>query len=552
MQGPCPTRRNGGRGPRLARLLAGPLRGVAALAALAACTPAAAGGLSLPPEMPWLFAAAVLLSAGAAGYAIGALRERRRADAALRAAREEQRSLAALSDGWAWQTDADHLLQRLQPPAGAPAAEWSRSAGAGVALWQRFDSAVPGDTAGLRARLQSHAAFGALPVRQVGDGSGWLLRGAPRFDGLGRFAGYDGSARPTAEQDALHADRAALHALLAALPAPVLLAQRDGPAAGWVLQHANPPAAELLGSAAQQWADVLARLPAPLREAAEGAAQADAGQHAGWLLHRFSSPGLEGGAARAGLLLLRATPAAADTQGTADAAETADADADAASSDSASFSFTISHDLRAPIRVVEGFTRILKEDYGRQLDRVGNDHLDRVLAAAARMNHMIDALLTVARLSQQPLARQPVNLSQLAGYVVDDLRRAAPERVAEIEIEPGLLTQGDPTLLRQVLENLLGNAWKYTARCKKANIVFGSTQHEGRRAYVVRDNGAGFDMRSADRLFGLFQRLHSANDFPGTGVGLASVKRIVRRHGGSVWADAEPGRGAAFHFTLRD
>jgi len=136
--------------------------------------------------------------------------------------------------------------------------------------------------------------------------------------------------------------------------------------------------------------------------------------------------------------------------------------------------------------------------------------------------------------------------------VVDDLRRAAPDRAAEVEIEPGMNTHGDPTLLRLVLENLLGNAWKYTARCKKAHIVFASTVQDGKRAYVVRDNGAGFDMRSAERLFGLFQRLHSANDFPGTGVGLASVKRIVIRHGGDVWADAEPGRGAAFHFTLRE
>jgi light-regulated signal transduction histidine kinase (bacteriophytochrome) len=168
------------------------------------------------------------------------------------------------------------------------------------------------------------------------------------------------------------------------------------------------------------------------------------------------------------------------------------------------------------------------------------------------MNLMIDALLTLARLSSQPLARQPVNLSQLAGYVVDDLKRAAPEREAEIEIEPGLGTQGDPTLLRLVLENLLGNAWKYSARCPKARITLSTVQHEGRTAYVVRDNGAGFDMRSSDRLFGLFQRLHSASEFPGHGVGLASVQRIVRRHGGDIWAEAEVGRGAAFYFTLAD
>jgi len=220
-------------------------------------------------------------------------------------------------------------------------------------------------------------------------------------------------------------------------------------------------------------------------------------------------------------------------------------------SEQAAFSYTVTHDLRAPIRVVEGFARILKEDYGRALDRIGNDHLDRVLAAAARMNSMIDALLTLANLSAQPLARQPVNLSQLAGFVLDDLRRAAPERQVEVDIAPGMVVDGDPTLLRLVLENLLGNAWKYSARNAQAKLQFHCETQGGRQVFNVVDNGAGFDMRNADRLFGVFQRLHSANDFPGTGVGLASVKRIVRRHGGDIWADSEPGRGARFHFTLR-
>jgi signal transduction histidine kinase len=220
-------------------------------------------------------------------------------------------------------------------------------------------------------------------------------------------------------------------------------------------------------------------------------------------------------------------------------------------SEQAAFSYTVTHDLRAPIRVVEGFARILKEDYGRVLDRIGNDHLDRVLAAAARMNSMIDALLTLANLSAQPLARQPVNLSQLAGFVVDDLRRGSPERQVDVEIAPGMVVDGDPTLLRLVLENLLGNAWKYSARNPQARVQFKHEPQNGRQVFHVVDNGAGFDMRNADRLFGVFQRLHSANDFPGTGVGLASVKRIVRRHGGDIWAESEPGQGARFHFTLR-
>jgi light-regulated signal transduction histidine kinase (bacteriophytochrome) len=217
--------------------------------------------------------------------------------------------------------------------------------------------------------------------------------------------------------------------------------------------------------------------------------------------------------------------------------------------DHESFGYIVSHDLRAPIRVVEGFTKIVKEDYGSVLDRVGHDHLDRVLGAAARMNSMIDALLALSRLSSQPLARQPVNLSQLAGFVADDLRRQWPEHPVAFEVMRDMQVLGDPTLLRVVLENLLGNAWKYTAHCSSPQIWFEHSVSDP-AAFTLRDNGAGFDMRFADRLFGVFQRLHSASEFPGTGVGLASVRRIIRRHGGEIWAEAELDRGARFHFTL--
>ena len=214
-----------------------------------------------------------------------------------------------------------------------------------------------------------------------------------------------------------------------------------------------------------------------------------------------------------------------------------------------SFGYTVSHDLRAPIRVVEGFTKIVKEDYGHVLDRIGHDHLDRVLGAATRMNSMIDALLALSRLSSQPLARQPVNLSQLAGFVADDLRREWPGREVTFEVASDMLVVGDPTLLRMVLENLLGNAWKYTSHSASPRITFERSFGEP-ATYTVADNGAGFDMRFSDRLFGAFQRLHSASEFPVTGVGLASVRRIIRRHGGEIWAEAEVDRGARFHFTL--
>jgi signal transduction histidine kinase len=221
--------------------------------------------------------------------------------------------------------------------------------------------------------------------------------------------------------------------------------------------------------------------------------------------------------------------------------------------DAAAFSYALSHDLRAPLRVVEGFARILKEDYGRQLDRIGNDHLDRMLGASARMNAMIDAMLALAQLSNQPLANEAVDLSKLALEVVDELRRTHPERAIEVQIAPGLQTRGDRVLLRQMLENLLGNAWKYTSATSSPRISLRERPEAvgpGLKAYELSDNGAGFDMRSADRLFGLFQRLHAQSEFPGTGLGLASVLRIVRRHGGDIRAQAEPGRGARFLFTL--
>jgi signal transduction histidine kinase len=318
-------------------------------------------------------------------------------------------------------------------------------------------------------------------------------------------------------------------ALADALPGPALLLLAQG--TGWRLLHANAEArrawpALLEGSDPPPWPDGLL-------------AQLDGGPADTW--HSVVVPGPPRWAL--------AWQAAAAATGVKDASTAAETAALQAASDS--FGFTLSHDLRAPLRVVEGFTRIVKEDYGAQLDRVGNDHLERVLGAAARMNLMIDAMLALARLSQQPLTRQPVNLSQLAAFVVEDLRRGEPEHAVEFGLDPELTVQGDPTLLRLVLENLLGNAWKYSARAVAPQVELRrEAAAAGQLGFVVRDNGAGFDMRSADRLFGLFQRLHSASDFPGHGVGLASVRRIVERHGGRVWAESEPGKGASFHVVL--
>lgn len=222
-----------------------------------------------------------------------------------------------------------------------------------------------------------------------------------------------------------------------------------------------------------------------------------------------------------------------------------------------SFSHSVSHDLRAPLRVVDGFATIVLEDYGdrgKPLDDLGRDHLRRIVAASQRMNSMIDTLLSLARTTSRDLSRERVDLSQIARELVDDLQATDRTRPVKFVVAPDLWADGDATLLRLVLQNLLGNAWKFSAKNRSARIEFGLLQTGLSPVYFVKDNGAGFDMRFAEKMFGLFQRFHSANEFAGTGVGLATVQKIVRRHGGRVWAEAiaapAEGHGATFHFTL--
>lgn len=213
--------------------------------------------------------------------------------------------------------------------------------------------------------------------------------------------------------------------------------------------------------------------------------------------------------------------------------------------------YALSHDLRAPLRVVDGFTKIVKEDYAKVLDKMGVDHLDRVLAATARMNGMIDAILAQAQLAGAPLKREPIDLTALARDIAAEMA-ALPDAgtVAQFQIAEGLQVAADPILVRRVLENLISNALKYSGKVAEPHIEVGVMPATNPAVFFVKDNGAGFDMQRADKLFGLFQRMHSAKEFPGTGVGLAGVHNIIRRHGGQVWAEAVPGQGACFYFTL--
>ena len=217
------------------------------------------------------------------------------------------------------------------------------------------------------------------------------------------------------------------------------------------------------------------------------------------------------------------------------------------------FSYSVSHDLRAPLRGITGFSSALQEDYQANLDETARHYLDRIREGAARMAQLIDDLLRLSWVGRTELDRHETNLDVLARRVLDELAQRAPERRVQLEIQEGLIAHADPRLIQVVLENLLGNAWKFTARVPQPRIVFGADRGEdGSTVFFVKDNGAGFDMQYVHKLFGAFQRLHRAEEFEGTGIGLAIVQRIISRHGGRVWAEAAPGEGATFFFTLPD
>lgn len=229
------------------------------------------------------------------------------------------------------------------------------------------------------------------------------------------------------------------------------------------------------------------------------------------------------------------------------------AELEAANRELEAFSYSLSHDLRAPLRSIAGFTRLVEADCGDRLAPNCREHLGRVTLATQRMDGLIEDMLGLFRIGSSPFRRQKVDLSRLALEIVEQLRQAQPGRAVTCVIDPAIEAVGDPGLLRAALDNLLGNAWKYSSRQAHAEIHFRATRSEqGEIIYSVRDNGAGFDMRYAAKLFQPFQRLHRADDFPGTGIGLATVQRIVRRHGGRIWAEATPERGACFYFTLSE
>jgi light-regulated signal transduction histidine kinase (bacteriophytochrome) len=216
-----------------------------------------------------------------------------------------------------------------------------------------------------------------------------------------------------------------------------------------------------------------------------------------------------------------------------------------------SFSYSVSHDLRAPLRSIDGFSQALVEDAGHALAPEARGHLARIRHATQRMGLLVDDLLALSKVSRAEMKRERVDLSDLSTHIVSDLQRQSPERVVRVTVTPGLAAMGDARLLRQTLQNLIENAWKFTGRREIGAIDVGQTRDaSGMQTFFVRDNGAGFDPDYSDKLFGPFQRLHTASEFPGTGIGLATVQRIIHRHGGRVWAEGQLDRGACFYFTL--
>jgi two-component system NtrC family sensor kinase len=214
------------------------------------------------------------------------------------------------------------------------------------------------------------------------------------------------------------------------------------------------------------------------------------------------------------------------------------------------FSYSVAHDLRAPLRSIDGFSQFLVEDYADRLDKEGKEFLKYIRESAQHMGRLIEDLLSLSRVTRSEFRRELVDLTAIADEVAERLCKHHPGHQVEVAVADGLMVSGDPRLLTIALENLLGNAWKFTGKRTDARVEVGASDEGGARIYFVRDNGAGFDMARSAKLFGVFQRLHSANEFEGTGIGLATVQRVMRRHGGRIWAEGKVGCGATFYFTL--
>jgi signal transduction histidine kinase len=525
------------------------------------------------------------------GDILQSLADARDAIAARLDDRDAQLALTRRLTGWVyWEQDAQGRYMRIETETDEQALLARQLLGrtrwddGGMLIGRSIAAAAAnpvadGDWSILREQLARGRPFAelvwSLPVE--GGGRAFLVEsGRPRLDAAGAVIGYGGLLREIG--GALAAERASQNALTAlrVAPEPSLLIEASDAPPGWRVAWANAAACAMLG---RTDTEIVSTAPQVLFGGDNAAAVATIGEalaagrgarlscelpdrygdSRGVSIRIDPVAPLEGLRAQAGLSIDYLQVESERMRERAESAHRLLAEQSSrlqeleqVSRELESFSYTVSHDLRAPLRVVDGFTRILRDDFAGSLATGGREHLDRILAAASRMDQMIDALLGLARVSAQPLVPAPVDLTLLAQQIADELRSQEPARQVEFVIARAMVASGDRTFLRIVLENLLGNAWKYTGRTTHAVVEFDCSLEGQTLVYRVSDNGAGFDMRYADRLFGAFQRLHGAGEFPGTGVGLATVARIVQRHRGRIWADSTPGEGARFFFTLNE
>jgi len=469
-----------------------------------------------------------------------------------------------------WETDSHARYTRLEYEASWPQRQRSKQVGQ-----MQFDGARALDAARWDSACQAIAQrrpFRDLPLarRDADNREVHLLEsGDPWFAHDGSFIGYSGVARPLPVAMAA-ADDAIARLALETSSEPTLLIALDGVIAA--IRHANPAAQQLFEhNASALEAQRLEALldtdqAADLAALCEALARQEPMRRTLAVCNRFGErievlARLEPVPDRPGLAVLALDPReaeivrlrkhAADSEMLRERLSRQTQQLDRLTRESEAFASRLSHDLRAPLHAVGGFARLLDEDQGARLDEAGREHLAHILTGCTRMENMIEAVLTLSRVERQRVISTPVDLGRIAREVLETLARQEPQRRVELRIGDALVSRGDPVLLRNLLENLLGNAWKYTAQTAQARISFDmSVDAMGRTVFSVSDNGVGFDMRHADRLFGLFQRLHPHDRFPGSGVGLATVKRIVEHHGGAIWAESAPGKGSRFCFTL--
>lgn len=572
-----------------------PVALLAALAVSGIAAVALAGPSSGLDASMWLIAAAFLISIGIGvlwrQVSVAATRRSRPiagpvhvSEPAIDSDRARLATLSALTEYAYWEQDPSGRYTRIDAPNANPYSPLQSLVGS-----QRGEFAgdwlEPTTTHHLESVVRKREDFRQIVWARTLPGGETLTfeeSGQPRFNASGQFIGYQGVIREITERGSTSRPNQGLVNALSANPVPAVLL-RACPRGSttdrqWTVQWVNPAMIAMTGLAAEN----LRYQPLACWLEVEKANDNGDGQPLSQLLDSESNYRLGGKLTdRYGqdhLVTLTINKIEQTTAGTSTVVfvdhlspaltrlkrETAEIQAlreseaskalelQVAARELESFSHTVSHDLGAPIRHVIGFSALLREQYGGLLDRVGNNSLERISAAGHRMESMLHALVDLHRISTTPVAADRLNLSVIARSVAQEIKQAQPDNTVTIDIEDGLTCLADRALMRMVLWNLINNAVKFSARSTAPRVTLGQVQQDGLTAFMVSDNGVGFDPESTDQLFRPFARLHSSTDYPGTGVGLATVQRIIRAHGGQIWAESEPGLGARFMFTLWD